>query len=128
MKYLLDTHTFLWTLQSPGKLSTAGRGIVTDPSAQLYLSIATPWELAIKTKLGKLKAGAILNRFGELTSSGAYNLLETRPEHVINAGLLPLHHRDPFDRLLIAQSLDFRIPIVSRDEKLDLYGVRRIWK
>jgi PIN domain nuclease of toxin-antitoxin system len=128
MKYLLDTHTFLWGLQSPGKLSALSREIVTNPDDELYLSIATPWELAIKTKIGKLKAAPILSRFAELISSKAYNMLETRPEHVINAGLLPLHHRDPFDRLLIAQSLDYRIPVVSRDDKLDLYGVTRIWK
>lgn len=128
MKYLLDTHTFFWSLQSPGKLSPTTREVIADPSAELYLSIATPWELAIKTKIGKLKAGAILIRFGELTSSGGYNVLETKPEHVIRAGLLPLHHRDPFDRLLIAQALDFGLPIMSRDEKLDVYGIRRIWK
>ena len=128
MKYLLDTHTFLWALQSPAKLSPISRDIVNEPAAELYLSLATPWELAIKTKTGKLKAAPILSRFGELIASGAYNVLEMNSEHVIRAGLLPLHHRDPFDRLLIAQALDFRIPIVSRDEKLDLYGVRRIWK
>ena len=128
MKYLLDTHAFLWALQSPAKLSSTSREILTDPNSELYLSIGTPWELAIKTKIGKLKAAPILSRFGELISSGAYSILQTLPEHVINAGLLPLHHRDPFDRLLVSQSLDFRIPIVSNDDKLDLYGVSRIWK
>jgi PIN domain nuclease of toxin-antitoxin system len=127
MNYLLDTHTFLWALQSPAKLSATSRAVITDPDAELYLSIGTPWELAIKTKIGKLNAAPILSRFGELISSGAYKILDTRSEHVINAGLLPLHHRDPFDRLLVAQALDFRIPIISRDDKLDLYGVRRIW-
>lgn len=128
MRYLLDTHTFLWALESPGKLSSTSREVVTDPDAELFLSIGTPWELAIKTKIGKLKAAPILDRFAELIASGAYNMLLTLPEHVIKAGLLPLHHRDPFDRLLISQSLDLRIPIVSNDEKLDLYGVKRIWK
>jgi PIN domain nuclease of toxin-antitoxin system len=126
MRYLLDTHTLLWALQDPEKLSQPARRIVEDPASGLMLSIAIPWELAIKTNSGRLDARKILVRFDELTSLG-YELLDTRASHVIQAGLLPLHHRDPFDRLLAAQAVDLRMPLVSRDRVFDLYGVRRIW-
>jgi PIN domain nuclease of toxin-antitoxin system len=127
MRYLLDTHILLWTLESPEKLSGSTRKIVEDPASGLLLSIATPWELAIKTNAGKQDAGKILQQFDLLTSSGGYGLIETGVSHVIRAGKLPLHHRDPFDRLLAAQALDLRVPLISRDKVFDLYGVQRIW-
>jgi PIN domain nuclease of toxin-antitoxin system len=127
MRYLLDSHTLMWALQSPGKLSGAARRIIEDPSSGLLLSIATPWELAIKSNLGKLDAGKILQKFDQLTSSGSYQVLDTKVSHVIQAGMLPHHHRDPFDRLIAAQALELRLPIVSRDRVFDLYGVTRIW-
>jgi PIN domain nuclease of toxin-antitoxin system len=127
MRYLLDTHILLWALESPEKLPVSIRRIVEDPASGLLLSIATPWELAIKTNTGKLDAGKILQQFDQLTSSGGYGLIETRVSHVIRAGRLPLHHRDPFDRLLAAQALDLKVPLISRDRVFDIYGVKRIW-
>jgi PIN domain nuclease of toxin-antitoxin system len=128
MRYLLDSHTLLWTLEAPRKLSGVVRRIIEDPASVLLLSIATPWELAIKTNTGKLDAGKILEKFDLFTSSGSYEMLQTTVNEVIRAGTLPLHHRDPFDRLLAAQALDLGIPIVSRDKIFDLYGVKRIWE
>lgn len=127
MRYLLDTQTLLWTLQSPGKLPGLVRGIVEDPASDLLLSIATPWELAIKTNSGKLNARKILEKFELLTSSGSYEMLQTSISQIISAGMLPMLHKDPFDRLLAAQALDLRMPIVSRDKVFELYGVKRIW-
>jgi PIN domain nuclease of toxin-antitoxin system len=127
MRVLLDTHILLWTLESPVKLTDVARRIVEDPASSLLLSIATPWELAIKTNSGKLDAEKILDQFDQLIASGGYEVLDTPVSHVIRAGKLPLHHRDPFDRLLAAQALDLRIPLVSHDRVFDLYGVKRIW-
>ena len=127
MKYLLDSHTLLWILETPVKLSKLCRQIVEDPRAELLVSIATPWELAIKTNSGKLDAAEILKEFDRSILSAGYQLLETKLSHVIRAGMLPMHHRDPFDRLMVAQALELRIPILSRDRKLDLYGVKRVW-
>ena len=90
----------------------------------MLLSIATPWELAIKTKSGKLDAKDLLDRFERLSG---YEPLETRVSHVIRAGFLPLLHRDPFDRLLAAQALDLGLALLSRDMIFDQYGVKRIW-
>jgi PIN domain nuclease of toxin-antitoxin system len=127
MRYLLDTHTMLWTLETPGKLSDAVRKIVEDSASELLLSIATPWELAIKTNSGRLDAGKILEKFELFVSSGSYEMLQTSIAQAIGAGMLPLHHRDPFDRLLAAQALDLKVPLLSRDKVFDLYGVKRIW-
>jgi PIN domain nuclease of toxin-antitoxin system len=128
MKYLLDTHTLLWTLDSPQKLSRQAYEIVSGKESKLYVSIATPWELAIKANRGGLEIDDLLNSFESTLSSAGYELLETRTSHVIRGGLLPLHHRDPFDRLLIAQSIEEGLALVSCDEVFDLYGVKRIWR
>jgi PIN domain nuclease of toxin-antitoxin system len=127
MRYLLDTHILLWTLESPRKLSNSARRIVEDPASKLLLSIATPWELAIKTNSGKLDAAKILEKFELFISSGSYELLQASVSQAIRAGFLPPHHRDPFDRLLAAQALDLNVPLISRDDIFDLYGVKRIW-
>lgn len=127
MKYLLDTHTLLWTIESPNVLSRQARKIIDDRASQLLISIATPWELAIKTNSGKLDAKELLEGFADSMSSAGYELLNAEVEHVIRAGMLPLHHRDPFDRLMAAQALELRVPIISRDRIFDLYGVKRIW-
>jgi PIN domain nuclease of toxin-antitoxin system len=83
--------------------------------------------LAIKTNSGKLDVRELLEGFARTISSAGYELLNTEVQHVIRAGMLPLHHRDPFDRLLVAQALELGMPIVSRDRIFDLYGVKRIW-
>ena len=127
MTYLLDTHTFLWILGAPGALPARVQDIVKDRSATLLISIVTPWEISIKAALGKLDAARILDDFEAVMMQGGYTLLETTVRQVIRGGRLPFHHRDPFDRLLAAQALDLRIPLVSRDRVFDLYGVKRIW-
>src|SRR5271157_1886379 len=99
MKYLLDSHTLLWILETPERLPSLTRQIMEDSRSALLVSIATPWELAIKTNSGKLNAAKILQEFDRSIFSAGYELLETRVQHVIRAGMLPLHHRDPFDRL-----------------------------
>jgi PIN domain nuclease of toxin-antitoxin system len=128
MTYLLDTHTFLWILNTPEVLPARVQSIVEDHFATLLVSIATPWEMAIKVASGKLEAADILDDFEGAVARGRFTVLETTVRQVIRAGTLPPHHRDPFDRLLAAQALDLRIPIVSRDEIFDRYGVQRIWR
>jgi PIN domain nuclease of toxin-antitoxin system len=127
MIYLLDTHALFWILKTPKKLPAGVLGIVEDHSTTLLVSIACPWELAIKTNRGRIDARRILDQMEQVIGSGGYQLLDTRISHVIAAGFLPLHHKDPFDRLLIAQALELRVPIISCDSTFDAYGVRRIW-
>jgi PIN domain nuclease of toxin-antitoxin system len=128
MTFLLDTHTFLWLLRGPTNLPSRVREIAEDRTATLVLSIVTPWEIAIKVNLGKLDAADILTQFERLVKLGGYTVLETTPAQTIRSGLLPRYHRDPFDRLLVAQALDLHIPVISRDDTLERYGVQRIWK
>jgi len=125
--YLLDTHTLLWVLNTPEALPPRVMRIVLDSAATLLVSIATPWEMAIKVNCGKLDAADILENFEAAMTRGRITVLETAVRQAILSGRLPLHHRDPFDRLLAAQALDLRIPILSRDRVFDLYGVQRIW-
>lgn len=127
MKYLLDTHTYLWYRSSPSVLPAAVLDLLTDTSHEILISTATPWELAIKTGIGKLKAAGLLMDFESRELAAGFVFAGITNAHAIRSGLLPLHHRDPFDRLLAAQALDLRIPIVSRDRVFDLYGVQRIW-
>ncbi len=124
MRYLLDTHTLLWALDTPEELPDPVRLIIENPSSSLLISIATPWELAIKTQSGKLDANDLLDRFEQLAG---YNLIETEVSHVIRAGRLPLVHRDPFDRLMVAQAMLMGLTLLSCDTIFDRYGAKRIW-
>jgi PIN domain nuclease of toxin-antitoxin system len=127
MKFLVDTHTLLWAVRFPEELTDRARNILSDSTAELLVSIAVPWEMAIKSSAGKLNTADILDDFDSLMEAAGYRMLDTSTKHVIQSGRLPLHHKDPFDRLLAAQALDLRIPIISCNELLDRYGVRRIW-
>jgi PIN domain nuclease of toxin-antitoxin system len=124
VRYLLDTHTLLWALDTPERLPDRVRLIIEDPSSSLHISIATPWELAIKTHSGRLDANNLLDRFEQLAG---YALIETEVSHVIRAGRLPLVHRDPFDRLMIAQAMLMGLTLLSCDTIFDRYGAKRIW-
>ena len=123
MTYLLDTHILLWMLGDPDILPSRVQSITEDDSAILFLSIATPWEIAIKTASGKLNAVRILDDFEAVTARGRFTILETTVRQVIRAGMLPPHHRDPFDRLLVAQALVEGLILVTGDKKLAEYGV-----
>jgi PIN domain nuclease of toxin-antitoxin system len=128
MRLLLDTHAFLWMGDSPERLGAAAREALLDPSHRAALSLASVWEMAIKIGLGKLTLSTSLDALVAAGMTRArIELLPIELSHVLHVQDLPWHHRDPFDRLLVAQALAASIPIVSRDTALDAYGVRRIW-
>lgn len=127
MRYLLDTHTYFWWNSEMERLSETVRGCLSAPENEFLLSIVTPWELAIKTNGGKLDARKLLNHFEERESEAGFVILRPTAAQAIRSGLFPLHHKDPFDRLLAAQALDLHIPLLSRDAVFDLYEVERIW-
>ena len=127
MKYLLDTHTYFWWKDEMDRLSAKVRELLSDPENELLLSVVTPWELAIKVKAGKLDAMQLLQNFEERESAAGFIVTRTTAAQAIHSGLLPLRHKDPFDRLLAAQALDLKVPLLSRDRIFDLYGVERIW-
>ena len=126
-KFLLDTHTFIWLAEQPEKLSTTSISVLNSNN-ELLLSHASVWEMAVKIKIGKLKLKMSLEEF--ITKAAEKHKLEFLPillTHIYFTQTLPFHHRDPFDRLLIAQSLTENISIVSFDEVFDSYNAKRIW-
>jgi PIN domain nuclease of toxin-antitoxin system len=127
MRYLLDTHTYLWLRDSPERLPQKVLKLLSDPSQQGLISLVTPCEIAIKTGAGKLNGTPLLANFEKRETAVGFSIVGINVAQAIASGLLPRHHRDPFDRLLIAQALELGIPIISNDRIFDLYGVRRLW-
>lgn len=128
MTLLLDTHTFLWFILNSPSLGTSARELIEDAET-VFLSLASVWEMAVKVSIGKLLLPQPLEQFipQQLQHNGVA-LLPIALSHAIRVSNLPFHHRDPFDRLLIAQSLVENVPIVvSVDVAFDAYGVRRLW-
>lgn len=129
MRILLDTHTFLWFINGDPKLSGYARQHIENLENRRLLSTASLWEMAIKVSIGKLKLGL---PFRELYTvhikDNAVDVLEMTHEHLDILKTPPFHHKDPFDRLIIAQSIAENIPILSRDELFDDYeNVQRFW-
>ena len=128
MRLLLDTHAFLWWLAGNRRLSPAARRAVDDTSNDVVVSAATAWEIATKHRVGKLpEAEAVaLDVTGSIASQG-FDELAITVEDAERAGRLPGSHRDPFDRMLIAQALAHNLTVVSIDVVFDGYGVSRLW-
>jgi PIN domain nuclease of toxin-antitoxin system len=127
MRFLLDTHTVLWWLDAPTKLGKVGYGLIADPDNEVLISPVFPWEVALKINSGKMEPNVLVQDFLGVVRKNGFTSIEINPIHAIRSGLLPFHHRDPFDRLLAAQSLELVIPLISIDAIFDRYGVQRIW-
>ncbi len=128
MNLLLDTHALLWFLNDDRQLVPNAKATIEDPANKKFVSVATCWEIAIKVGLKKLDLGESASVFlpREL-SANKFDLLGIELAHVVFIESLPIHHKDPFDRLLIAQSLLETMPVVTADAMFDQYGVTRIW-
>jgi PIN domain nuclease of toxin-antitoxin system len=128
MKLLLDAHTFLWFVQGDSKLSQTARQLAEDPMNDRFLSVASVWEMGIKMSVGKLRLESAVDLFvpQQLDLNGM-GLLGITVEHIAAVSTLPFHHRDPFDRMLIAQAQVEQMSIVSVDAALDAYGITRLW-
>ena len=127
MRLLLDTHTVLWWLDSPGKLGKAGHSLIADPNNEVMISPVVPWEIAIKANKYKAIPHALVTDFLNVMRKQDFVPIQITPLQAIRSGMLPFHHRDPFDRLLAAQSLELGVPLLSIDAVFDRYGVERIW-
>lgn len=128
MEYLADSHTLLWYLEGSYKLSNLARSLFGNPSNRIIVSIASLWEIAIKYSLQKLK---LTDNFDLLFPAELIkydiSILQIGYSHLNRLAILPFHHRDPFDRMLIAQAIEEDLPIVSSDVHFDSYDVSRIW-
>lgn len=128
MRLLLDTHAMLWFTSDDPRLGSRSRSLIADPTHDLLVGVGTCWELAIKISMGKLTLPIAINRFLEATLSNyAIRILAIEPRHLARITTLAFHHRDPFDRLLVAQALEDELQVVSIDSALDAYGIKRIW-
>lgn len=129
MRLLLDTHTFLWWTDDDPLLPTAARKAIGDPRNNCYISIASCWEMAIKSSIGKLRLAMPVERFvTEQIADNGFQLLGIDYKHVMKVENIPLHHRDPFDRLLIAQALSEKMHIITADKAFSAYSVKCIWE
>jgi PIN domain nuclease of toxin-antitoxin system len=129
-RYLLDTHALLWAIADPARLSDEARRQISDGANEVYVSIASAWELCVKVAAGKLA----LSNYGALLGSAAtfqaeletagFQLLPISASHVFETQRLAMHHRDPFDRLLVAQALIEDLVLVTHDDALRPYPAR----
>jgi PIN domain nuclease of toxin-antitoxin system len=128
MKLLIDTQCWLWWFAEPDRLQEATIARISDENNEIWFSVASVWELGIKVGLGKLPLPEPLDRYlaSRMQQLGARSL-EIRADHALQAGGLPLHHRDPFDRMLIAQAQVEGMTIVTSDRMFELYKVEVIW-
>ena len=128
MKLLIDTQCWLWWFAEPDRLQEATIAQIVDETNELWFSVASVWEMGIKVGLGKLPLPEPIDRYlaSRMKQLGARSL-EIRADHALQAGKLPLHHRDPFDRMLIAQAQVEGMTIVTSDRMFDRYEVEILW-
>ena len=128
MRLLLDTHTFIWYVTDNPRLSAHVKLLIEDENNEKLVSIASIWEMAIKHSIGRLNFSLPFMEFvGQQLTVSNIGLLEINLQHIEVVASLPLHHRDPFDRLIIAQSMAEQIPILSVDAICDAYAIARVW-
>ena len=128
MRLLLDTHALIWALEGSPRLSARAAARLGGPDAEKLVSAVSVYEICLKYRLGKLpKVGSLVERFEEVLLETGCVLLPVGFAHAKEAGLLSVEHKDPFDRLLIAQARVERVPIVSNERVFDAFGVERLW-
>lgn len=124
MRVLLDTHALVWWLTDDRKLSRTARDLIQNE--EVSVSVVSLWEIEIKRALGRIE-GSVQSIFQEVAGTEGFTLLDLRPAHVLGLAELPVHHRDPFDRMLVAQARQEQAVLISRDEAMRLYEVELRW-
>jgi PIN domain nuclease of toxin-antitoxin system len=125
--FLLDTHALLWFIQGDPQLSKRARSMITTDTNQLYLSVASLWEITIKLNIGKLTIGHTIDEIYRLLKQLNIEVLPIGQSDLEQYLTLPLYHRDPFDRLLIAQAIAQELTLVSADNAFGAYSVQQLW-
>jgi len=126
-RYLLDTHTAIWYFNGDNTLSKTAKEIILTLSNQIHLSIISAWELAIKTSLRKLEFKGKVTRFVHLAETYGFTILPIKTSHLAVYETLPMLHRDPFDRLLVATALDEQMTLITADKNIAQYDAPLIW-
>lgn len=128
MSYLFDTHAFLWWISDAPQLSDKAKHVVGDGASTVFVSVVTAWEIAIKRSIGKLDVPApVATWVDHHLRANRFRLLPIELRHASRVAELPFHHRDPFDRLLVAQALEEQLALVTADRDLAAYGAPTLW-
>ena len=128
MNFLLDTHTFLWFCQGSLLLSNVAKSLIETTENRKFVSIVSCWEISIRAGLGKLRLGEPSSKYiSTVLAKTNFDLLSISLAHATSVESLPFHHRDPFDRMLAAQALTEKMPILSADAIFENYGVKHLW-
>jgi PIN domain nuclease of toxin-antitoxin system len=128
MKYLLDTHAFLWFVTDDNRLSSKTKSIIQNSNNEIYFSAASAWEISIKAKLGRLKFGGDLESFIiEQLTENSFGPLAITVSHSLYTGKLPQIHKDPFDRIMISQSKMENMVMITKDKEIREYKVSTVW-
>ena len=131
MKYLIDTHIFLWFVENSVKLRQNVKSIIEDKNSEIFISIASIWEISIKTSSGKLQIKGTFDSIKDDLTDNSIEILPIDFAHTVENNKLPFHHRDPFDRIIIAQAIVENLDFISADAVFDDYlagkSIARIW-
>ncbi len=128
MRLLLDTHAFLWWVFDDARLSPSARDLIADPAAEILFSTVSAWEIAIKARTGRLDLPVDVSAFiVDQVRRNRFRVLAVELPHALRVHALPDHHRDPFDRLLVAQAVVEAVPLLSRDQQLAPYEIELRW-
>jgi PIN domain nuclease of toxin-antitoxin system len=124
---LLDTHIAIWFFNGSPDLSETAKRVILDPDNRINVSVVSVWELAVKINVGKLKFTDGVAGFLKLIDSNGFRLLSITPKHLLGLERLPLYHRDPFDRILVATAISEEMDFVTADKDIPLYPLRCVW-
>jgi PIN domain nuclease of toxin-antitoxin system len=127
LSYLLDTHTFLWAITESPELSAEVIAILENSENQLFLSVASLWEIAIKLSIGKLRLTFPFDELPRKLAKASVQVIDIKFDHLRIVSSLPLVHRDPFDRLIVAQALSENLILLTKDELMKSYSVQTFW-
>ena len=127
VKAIADTHALIWWLNGDSQLSKVAERFIRSSVNEILVSAATAWELSIKNRSGKLDVQPLLDQFEQAMEQQGFDLLPISIDHALRAGALPLHHSDPFDRMLVAQAQAENVALITSDKAFTPYGIRCIW-
>ena len=127
MEFLLDTHTFLWFAFGDEKLPIQIQDKIKNLKNSCFVSVASMWEISIKQRLGKLNSTLSIDKLFKLAEKNQIEILQISSEHLMKLSKLPLHHNDPFDRLIISQSIAEKLILISKDTEFAQYQIKLIW-
>ena len=127
MDYLLDTHTVIWFVTKNNLLPDITYRFIETTSSKCFVSVASLWEIAIKYSAGKLELNKNLEQIFEIIDESGIELLPVTPKHILKVAQLPFHHRDPFDRVIIAQAIVEKLNVITKDELFSSYPIATTW-